>query len=197
MFTHQGTKTIETARLILRRARQQDGPAMFRNWASDPEVTKYLTWPTHESPEISQWVLDSWVDQYSDDQFYQWIIEPKEFGEAIGTISVVRQNDVVGSMEIGYCIGRSWWHKGIVTEALMAVVHFLFSNVGCERIEARHDPRNPNSGRVMTKCGLQYEGTLRNSDKNNQGICDAAVYGLLRSDWVDNPAAGVYNTQEK
>ena len=51
MPTHKGTQTIETARLILRRAVREDAEPMFRNWASDPEVTKYLTWPTYEKVE--------------------------------------------------------------------------------------------------------------------------------------------------
>ena len=50
-------------------------------------------------------------------------------------------------------------------------------------IESRHDPRNTNSGKVMEKCGLKYEGTLRQSDINNQGICDAAWYSLLKEDY--------------
>lgn len=49
-------------------------------------------------------------------------------------------------------------------------------------IEARHDPRNPNSGKVMQKCGMKYEGTLRCSDRNNQGLCDASYYALLKSE---------------
>ena len=58
----------------------------------------------------------------------------------------------------------------------------FFDVVGANRIECRHDPRNPNSGSVMKKCGMQYEGTLRCSDWNNQGICDACYYGILKSD---------------
>ncbi|MBR4142117.1 MAG: GNAT family N-acetyltransferase, partial [Firmicutes bacterium] len=51
---HCGTQTIETERLILRRLRREDAGAMFRNWTSDPEVTKYLTWPTHESVAVTE-----------------------------------------------------------------------------------------------------------------------------------------------
>ena len=50
------------------------------------------------------------------------------------------------------------------------------------RIEARHDPNNPHSGAVMRKCGMRYEGTSRQADRNNQGICDCARYAILRSD---------------
>jgi phosphatidylserine/phosphatidylglycerophosphate/cardiolipin synthase-like enzyme len=67
-------------------------------------------------------------------------------------------------------------------EALKAVMDFFFDTVGVDRVECRHDPRNPHSGMVMRKCGMKYEGTMRNSDRNNQGICDASWYALLRSE---------------
>ena len=180
---HCGTQTIETERLILRRFRTDDADAMYRNWASDPEVTKYLMWPAHDSPEISRAVTESWVKAYENIDHYQWAITVKANGdEPIGDIAVVDRNEKAESMHIGYCIGRAWWHQGIVSEALQAVINYLFDTVGVNRIEARHDPCNPNSGGVMRKCGMQYEGTLRQSDYNNQGICDAAYYGILRSE---------------
>ena len=74
MLTHKGSKTIETERLILRRACMEDAELMFANWASDPEVTKFLTWPTHETVEISQWVVESWVRESERENFYQWMI---------------------------------------------------------------------------------------------------------------------------
>ena len=61
-MNHIGTKTIETERLILRQFTVEDSQAMFENWASDDEVTKYLTWPTHTSEEISKSILRDWVD---------------------------------------------------------------------------------------------------------------------------------------
>ena len=68
---HLGTKRVETERLILRRFTMDDADAMFRNWANDPEVTKYLTWPAHTSVEVSRMVLESWVSQYDDNAVYQ------------------------------------------------------------------------------------------------------------------------------
>ena len=183
MLIHKGTQTIETPRLILRKAVREDAEPMFRNWASDPEVTKFLTWPAHGSVAISDMVIGSWVQEYEKNNYYQWMIVLKDLGEPIGSISVVRQKDDIGETEIGYCIGRTWWHKGIVSEALTAVIHYLFAEVGMNRISARHDPNNPHSGGVMRKCGMTYEGTTRSSDRNNQGICDAALYALLRREW--------------
>lgn len=79
-------------------------------------------------------------------------------------------------------IGKKWWHKGIASEALKAVMDYLFDAADMNRIESRHDPRNVNSGKVMLKCGMKYEGTLRSADWNNQGICDASYYALLKSE---------------
>ncbi|MDO5545152.1 MAG: GNAT family N-acetyltransferase [Eubacteriales bacterium] len=178
-MNHQGTKTIETPRLILRRFTMEDAPAMYRNWASDPEVTKFLTWPTHCSPEVSKQVLLDWTGQYHDDTFYQWAIVPKELMEPIGSIGAVHLNEQVQLVQIGYCIGANWWHRGITSEAMKAVMDYLFDEVGVNRVESLHDPRNPHSGGVMRKCGMKFEGTLRQSDHNNQGICDASWYALL------------------
>ena len=179
-INHTGTVTLETARLILRKVRIDDAQAMYSNYASDDEVTRYLTWPTHQTPDISRMVLTDWVSSYTKNDFYLWAITLKETGDQmIGSISVVRHNDNIRKAEIGYCIGRAWWHQGIMTEALQAVMKHLFDTVGYNRIEAAHDPNNPNSGKVMMKCGMKYEGTLRQSDRNNQGLCDVRIYALL------------------
>lgn len=186
MMEHKGTQMIETTRLILRMAQKTDAEPMFRNWASDPEVTKYLTWPTYDSVGNAYSILEIWTKEYENPNFYQWMIELKEIGEPIGSISVVHLRDDIAQAEIGYCIGQKWWHKGIMTEALTAVIDFLFAEIGMNRIEAKHDTNNPHSGGVMKKCKMRYEGTSRASDRNNQGICDVAQYAILRSDWEKN-----------
>ncbi len=180
---HCGTQMLETDRLILRRYVSEDATAMYKNWASDSEVTKYLMWETHFSEAVSQSIITEWLIEYSNDNYYHWAIVLKENGdEPIGDIAVVHMNEEVSMMHIGYCIGKTWWHQGITSEALKAVMDFLFDVVDVNRIESRHDPRNPNSGGVMKKCGMKYEGTLRSSDWNNQGICDACYFALLKSE---------------
>lgn len=179
---HLGTKQLETKRLYLRRFTMEDAQAMYDNWASDPEVTKFLTWPAHSGVEVTKMVLADWVSHYGEDAYYQWAIVPKDLGEPIGSIAVVSQNEQAESVHIGYCIGKRWWHRGYMSEALSELIDYFFDEVGVNRVDSRHDPRNPHSGGVMRKCGMQYEGTLRQSDRNNQGICDASWYGLLASE---------------
>ena len=180
---HCGTQKLETERLILRRYVKEDAEAMYKNWASDPEVTKFLTLQPHSSQKVSQRILEDWVKQYAEETTYHWAIVLKNNGdEPIGNISVVHMREDISMVHIGYCIGRAYWNQGITSEALKAVMDFLFDVVNVNRIEARHDPRNSNSGKVMKKCGMKYEGTLRCSDRNNQGVCDACYYALLKSE---------------
>ena len=71
---HCGTQRIETDRLILRKYVIEDAAAMYKNWASDKEVTKYLTWPPHANQKISQGVIEDWIKQYSNESYYHWTI---------------------------------------------------------------------------------------------------------------------------
>ncbi len=180
---HRGTQRLETDRLILRRFVVGDAEAMYKNWASDSEVTRFLTWQAHTGVDVSKAVLEEWASSYQSDSYYQWAIVPKENGdEPIGSISAVSMNDDTSMIHIGYCIGRPWWHRGITSEALKAVIDFFFDQVEANRIESIHDPENPRSGMVMKKCGMKYEGTMRSSVRNNLGVRDACWYSILKSD---------------
>lgn len=182
---HKGTVLLETERLILRRFTEDDAPSVFANWANDDAVTRYLTWPTHTSVEVSQGYMRYCVQSYEQTNCYQWGIVVRETGELIGNISVVHADDNVDALELGYVIGRRFWGQGYMPEAVRRVIAFLFDEVGANRVSARHDPNNPNSGKVMRKAGMTYEGTLRQSDRNNQGVVDCACYAILRSEYAE------------
>lgn len=188
-MNHVGTKTLKTQRLTLRKFTLDDANAMFHNWASDPEVTKFMTWPAHTDVGITRMVIESWVKEYDREDYYQWAIEFE--GEPIGSISVIYTDAKTCKSEIGYCIGRNWWHRGITSEALAAVMELLFKEVGVNRIQARHDTNNPHSGGVMRKCGMTYEGTLRQEARNNQGIVDSCIYGILRNEYFNGETEAV------
>ena len=187
-MNQSGTQRIETHRLSLRPFREEDAQDMYDNWASDPEVTRFLTWPTHTGVEVSRAVLKSWISRYADGGYFNWAIEWKEKGAVIGNISVVRYTEETESAEIGYCMSRAYWGRGIMPEALRAVTDYLFDTAGVNRVTACHDANNPKSGRVMQKAGLKFEGIMRGAGKNNTGICDEVRYGLLRSDREAGPA---------
>ena len=187
---HKGTKIIETERLLLRPFTVADAPAAYRNWCAEEAVTRFLTWPPHADESVTEAVMADWAASYADPAFYQWAIELKSLGEPIGSISVVAQSEHVRALSVGYCIGSRWWRQGITTEAFRALIPFFFEEVGADRVEARHDPANPNSGRVMRACGLTYEGTLRQAATNNQGVVDLCIYSILRSEYEAQRAEG-------
>ena len=153
---HLGTRPLETPRLLLRRFLPEDAAPMYRNWASDPEVTEFLTWQPHESVEAAARTIEGWIHDYQRLDCYLWAIVPKDLGEPIGSISIVQQDDNLKMVHFGYCIGTPWWGKGVMSEALAALIKFFFEAVGVNRIESRHSCLNPGSGAVMVKCGLKY-----------------------------------------
>lgn len=111
-----GTKLLETNRLILRRANLDDASAMFKNWGSDPKVSRYVTWETHKTVADSLRFLVFLCDNYNTDNFYNWIVVEKSTDTSIGTIGVVGVNPKHSTTEIGYCYGAKWWGKGYATE---------------------------------------------------------------------------------
>ena len=183
-MNHAGTVSIETKRLLLRRYTEDDVQAVFRNWTNDDRTTEFLRWPTHKTIETTEKVLGDWIDSYKNKDFYQWAIVLKENGnEPICSIGVVDKNDRLDIVHIGYCLGSRWWNQGITSEAFSGIIPFLFDEVKANRIEAQCDPNNIYSGKVMEKCGLKYEGTMRQSDYSNKGIVDASMYSLLAGDY--------------
>ncbi|GAA0116354.1 GNAT family N-acetyltransferase [Clostridium senegalense] len=184
MLKHKETEKLETERLILRKFKEADALDMFNNWASDSEVTKYLSWSAHKSVEISKQLIEMWINNYKNMEQYQWAIELKETGHAIGNISLLEINNDDENCEVGYCIGKAFWNKGIMTEALLKVIEFGFNEIGFQRIGARFDVNNFASGRVMEKCNLIYEGTLRKFIKDNScNLVDCKYYSILRDEY--------------
>lgn len=183
-MNHKGTIKLETERLILRKFTAEDAEAMFENWASEDEVTKFLTWPTHANADMTKLLLTVWVENYEKPDFYNWVIELKATGEIVGNISVVKVQENIEGAVLGYCMGTKWWGQEIMPEAGRAVIKFLFEEVGFHRIAANHDKNNPKSGRVMQKIGMTYEGTLRSAGFCNQGVIDEVWYSILKEEFL-------------
>lgn len=84
-----GTIELETNRLLFRKASTSDSKDMFNNWASDKEVTKYLSWDAYEKEENAVSYLKYLEEEYTKDNFYNWIVVSKEDNTPIGTIGAV------------------------------------------------------------------------------------------------------------
>jgi RimJ/RimL family protein N-acetyltransferase len=191
VLSHKGTNTIITDRLILRRFELTDANNMFKNWANDSEVTKFLTWETHSDIEVTKGILEEWVDEYMKPNVYHWAIELNEIREVIGGIAVFNLDEQNLSCELGYCMSKAYWGKGIMSETLEGVIDYLFSEIGLNRITAKHDTNNVASGKVMVKSGMKYEGTLKQAYiRNKKEFCDMAIYAILKSEWINKQQIG-------
>ena len=156
-----GTQMLQTDRLILRRFVESDAEAMFQNWASSPENLTYVTWDPHSDVEVTRNSIRNWVASYTNPNYYKWAICLKENPEhVIGDISIVEMDEIDSSCEIGYILGKNYWGRGMMTEALKAVLDFCFTQAGFQKVRARYASLNPASGRVMEKAGMSYLKTL-------------------------------------
>lgn len=180
MLKHKGTQTLYTNRLVLRKYNSTDADYMYKNYATDEQVTKFLNWKPYKKVEDIELFLQEVISQYSHTDVYHWAIEID--GEMIGSISTMTIDEENCSCEIGYCIGRAYWNKGIMSEAVSAVIEFLFDEVSMKKIIAKHDIENPASGKVMKKCNMSYEETKQQYYLRHDGtVSDAVVYSISRN----------------
>ena len=147
------TEILRTPRLLLRPFVPEDGEEMFRVWASDPRVTRFLRWTPHQNPAQSRTLAEQWAAQTDG---HQWAIVRAPDHQLIGSIGVVTAEDDPSLWEPGYCLGYDYWGNGYMTEALDAVVRHLFTAHGASRLGCCHAVANPASGRVMEKVGFHY-----------------------------------------
>lgn len=116
-MNHKGTVTIETQRLILRKATEDDIKTAFVNWMSDEKTTEFLTWPAHKEISATEKSLKGWISRYENLNYYRWVIVPQNINEPIGTISGGSIDEKTEKIAVGYCIGSKWWHQGFTSEA--------------------------------------------------------------------------------
>jgi ribosomal-protein-alanine N-acetyltransferase len=169
---------LETESLLLRKMRLDDAQAMFA-YASDPEVTRYVLFETHRSVEDSEEFLRFAVEGYERGDFGGWGIVLKKSGAFIGTCGV-DVNYEHARAELGYVLSREHWGKGLMPEAVRAVIRFGFRRMELNRIQARCIAENTASERVMEKAGMTYEGTLRESEYIKGAYRDMKLYSILR-----------------
>ena len=149
------TGEIVTARLLLRPPSRDDALAIFERYASDPEVTRCLAWPRHQSIQETHAFLDFSTDEWERWPAGPYLIESRQSGELLGGTGLGFQT--AGEAETGYVLARDAWGHGYATEALAAIVD-LARRLGVARLTARCHAQHLTSLRVLEKCGFTREG---------------------------------------
>lgn len=179
-----GTQPFETKRMKLRAFKLSDAQYIYKNWASNENVTKYLTWNTHENLEVSTKFCVERTKLSGRTDNFDWVMVLNETNEPVGSIGVVRADTDKREAEIGYVLGENWWNKGLMTEALEPVLAYLFFVVGFDTVVAEHMSDNKASGRVLEKCGMKQCGSSKKVLENKGGHeVETKVYKMTKPEW--------------
>lgn len=180
---HIGTNTIQSSRLTLRRFSLTDANDMLKYWISDPKIQLEYAEPVYTTKKEVLELLSKWDELYNLPHFYRWTITIKGINKSIGQIAFYNVDLQNNWCEIEYCISREFQNYGYVTEALNAVLDYGFCAVGFHRIQISHRTKNVASGKVIRKCGMKYEGTLRDAFFYNDEYDDRVYYSLLENEY--------------
>jgi ribosomal-protein-alanine N-acetyltransferase len=148
---------LSTKRLILRPPQAEDAPAIFQAFASDPEVTRFLKWRPHRTLADSQRAMAARLKGLETGEELSWLLSLRTDDSILGIISAWPGE---GEAEIGFALGRPFWGRGLMTEAVGSVVAWAFGPAQVTRVWATCDAENLASARVLEKAGLQREALL-------------------------------------
>ena len=173
---------IETERLLLRKITLDDAADIFE-YASDPEVSIFMSWEPHQSIQETYDYLARAMRRYDEHNPGPWAIVHKRDAKMIGTCSYSSWARAHHCAEVGYVLNRRYWGQGYMAEAVRAIIAFGFRELGMNRIQARCDVPNIGSARVMEKVGMSFEGVLRQQLFEKGTFRDIKIYSILRSEW--------------
>ncbi|WP_431030010.1 GNAT family N-acetyltransferase [Lysinibacillus sp. LZ02] len=174
-------KELHTQRLHLRRMEVSDAHSLFKIW-SDPDVTKFMNISsfTHESQAKEVIELFEKLAQASEAIRFSMI--ELNSNEIIGTCGFNFIDFENAKAEIGYDIAKDFWGMGYAREGISALLNYAFKTLELNRIEAKVEPANVNSIKVLQKLNFTFEGTLRQYEKSKGKFIDINMYSLLKTD---------------
>lgn len=174
--------TLTSERLVLRPPRLEDADAIYRGYACDPEVARFVIWTPHRSIADTLGFLAHFVALVDGDDSYPWVMTLAADGTVIGAMHLRVHPPWA---ELGFNLARSHWNRGLGTEAVRTVIAFGLSLPRIERIQALCHVDNHASARVLEKAGMQREGVLRRYlvfPNLGEGAQDVLLYAVTRND---------------
>ncbi|TXF77410.1 GNAT family N-acetyltransferase [Chryseobacterium sp.] len=174
---------LKTSRLILSRPTKNDLDDFVLHMNSCEDFSKNLfniPFP-YTRQDAENW-FQKCDDGIESGESYRFAIREKEIGKLIGVIGLHLTKEH-RKAELGYWLGKDFWGKGYLTEALKAVFEFGFNDLQLNKIYATHFIHNPASGRVMQKAGMEFEGLLKQEYFHQGKFLDVNRYAILKKDF--------------
>lgn len=175
--------TLETDRLQLIRIGQEHAER-FYDILSREVVTRYYGMDGLVNQQEASAIIDSFQTKFASKRGIRWGIVRKKNGEFIGTVGLNNLNVRAKKSEIGYELHPDYWHKGIMQEAIQAVLHYAFVELDLVRMGAVTFPDNRASIQLLRKMGFIEEGRLRSYLFQGGQSYDALIFSLLKPEWV-------------
>ncbi len=174
--------SLDTNRLLLRQIKPQDAEALFAT-LSDREVMEFYGHEPHLSLDDTRALIQQIQVRYERREAMRWGIALKGEETVIGSCSFHNFGPGFHHAEAGYELHRSYWRKGIMYEAMSAILTYGFSELDLHRVEAIIDIANEQSKGLLLKLGFTYEGNLRQRYVFRDRFEDEHYFGLLKDEW--------------
>ena len=178
----QPPEPIEAERVRVRLLAESDLPALFEV-NSDEAVTRLLPYATWTGPADGEAWFARMAGLQATGLALQLVVAEKASDRAIGTCLLFRLEEGSQRAELGYVLGRAHWGRGLMQEALRALIDRAFGPMGLRRLEAEVDVRNGASARLLQRLGFRREGLLRQRWVAKGEAKDVEIFGLLRDEW--------------
>ncbi len=169
---------LETERLLLRPITVLDAEDVFA-YGSDPEVTKYMIFPTHTTLADSIKWLESVPWEFAHKQRMTFAITVKQYGKFIGSSGFHDISPKHHRLMMGYVLNRNYWGHGYMTEAVREMIRFAFEEMGMHRVAATCDLDNIRSARVMERSGMALEGVFRDYEVRHGKFISTQSYAIV------------------
>lgn len=176
-MNHFGTKQLETDRLLLRRFEEKDAEALFGSYINQKEFLYYANKSPQTLEDIKSFLM-AISKRYQEKNFYNWVIVLKSSNRIVGSVNL-RITDQTECAELNYAIDNRYTGNGYMTEALEAIKEFCLKDLRIKRLQGGCCIENIASKRVMEKSGLQYEDTLKQSIRLEDGYHDMLMYAIV------------------
>ncbi|RJE87427.1 N-acetyltransferase [Paenibacillus sp. 1011MAR3C5] len=175
------SSVLHTERLYLRKMEVSDSASLFEIW-SDPDVTRFMNIDQFTDEAQAKEMIQFLNNLSEDDQAIRFTIIEKESGQIIGSGGYNFLDMEHAKAEIGYDLAKAYWGRGYATEAIGELLEYAFTTLMLNRIEAKVEPENVNSIKVLQKLNFTYEGTLRQYEKIKGMLKDISIYSKLAAD---------------
>ena len=176
---------LKTDRLILRRFEHSDADEIQQLAGAHEVAEMTLNIPHPYIDGMAEIWIETHQEEFESGMGVVFAVVEQETDHLVGAVGLI-VTQRFNRADLGYWIGKPYWGRGYATEASREILRYGFIDLKLNKISATHMTRNPASGRVMEKIGMEKEGLLKQHALKWDEFVDLAVYGLLAKNWRRN-----------